>query len=86
MQKTKTIPRFNGIQTIHRFDNGYGASVIEHSISHGREMAVVKFIGPDIEDFVLCYDTPITNDVLGHLSTVDVDRHLADIAALSSSV
>jgi len=86
MQKTKTIPRFNGIQTIHRFDNGYGASVIEHSFSRGREMAVVKFIGPDIEDFDLCYTTPITHDVLGHLSPADVEMYLKRIEALPPSV
>jgi hypothetical protein len=86
MQKTKTIPRFNGIQTIHRFDNGYGASVIEHSFSHGREMAVVKFTGDTLDDFDLCYDSGITQDVLGHLSPADVEHYLVRIEKLPSLV
>ena len=49
------------------FANGYGASVIKHSGSYGHdedlwELAVLDSTGD------LCYDTPITSDVLGWLS------------------
>ena len=61
-----------GTQVVHKFDNGYGASVIRHSFSYGNdrglfELAVLKFI-PDTDDFDLDYDTPITDDVLGSLT------------------
>lgn len=77
-----TLSKNGGHQTIYRFDNGYGASVVCHSFSYGTEMAVVKFTGPNIDDFVLCYSTGITDDVLGHLSPDDVDRYLGMIEKL----
>lgn len=64
----ETIFRDGGSQTLYRFDNGYGASVINHSFSYGMELAVTKYSGPHINDFDLCYDTSITNDVIGHLN------------------
>ena len=58
------------------FSNGYGASIIEGGYSYGgRELAVFK--GDDI-----CYDTPITDDVLGGLSPSDVTALLNQIASL----
>lgn len=77
-----THSRNNGIQTIYRFDNGYGASIVNHSYSYGTEMAVIRFDGNDIDSFHLCYDSGITNDVLGHLSPADVDRYLGLIEKL----
>jgi hypothetical protein len=74
----------NGTQTIYRFDNGYGASIVKHSFSYGSEMAVVKFKGSSIDDFNLCYDTPITSDVLGYLTPIDVDNYLNQIEKLPS--
>jgi len=79
-----TIPMNGGTQTIYRFDNGYGASVVNHSFSYGTEMAVVKFNGSSMEDFELCYTTPIAKDVLGHLSPAELDSHLQEISELKS--
>lgn len=81
-----SIPKNGGIQTIYRFDNGYGASVVCHSFSYGTEMAVVKFTGSDLEDFELCYDSGITHDVLGHLSPADVDFYLSKIEKLPPAI
>ena len=44
------------------FDNGYGASIILGSGSYGLELAVITRDG-------LCYDTNITDDVIGHIKT-----------------
>ena len=62
-----------GNQMIMRFPNGYGASVVQHSGSYGHEnnlaeLAVIKFYGPGDLDWHLCYETEVTNDVIGHLT------------------
>jgi hypothetical protein len=64
----------------YHFDNGYGASVIRTEYSYGGkqglfELAVLK--GDE-----LCYDTEITDDVLGHLDEGEVEYWLEKIKAL----
>lgn len=63
-------PRMDGEQWIFRFDNGYGASVITGGIAYCNEaqpfeLAVLKH-------GELCYDTPITDDVIGYLTSDEV--------------
>lgn len=70
-------------QTIYRFANGYGASVINDGYGSQaglKELAVLELV--EGEKFELTYETPITDDVLGHLTDEDVDRALKDIEAL----
>ena len=70
-----------GVQRIYRFENSrYGASVVCHKASYSSkggkwELAVLY-------DDELCYDTPITDDVIGHLNDDDVQKILAKIANL----
>lgn len=76
-----------GKQRVYRFDNDYGASVVRHRFSYGREqglweLAVIRFYGPDPEDFDLTYATPITSDVVGHLAETAVQDLLEQIQAL----
>ena len=52
-----------GTQQVYRFDNNYGALVVNHSFSNGLELAVIKFDG---DDWHLDYTTGITEDVIGH--------------------
>lgn len=67
------------------FPNGYGASVIsggdyfytDGNLEH--ELAVIK---GSAEEWSICYETPITSDVIGHLLPGDVERVLNEIAAL----
>ena len=52
-----------------RFDNRFGASIIKHRHSYGFEkdlweLAVLQNV-PDTNDWLLTFDTPITNDVVG---------------------
>jgi hypothetical protein len=73
-----------GIQYLAFYPNGYGASIVQHPYSYGNssglwELAVIK--GTEGE-WNICYETPITNDVLGHLSENEVDEILTQIEAL----
>lgn len=73
-----------GTQELYRFPNGYGASVIQTNYSYGGddglwEVAVVNFMGDVWE---LCYDTPITSDVIGYLTWVDMRKVLQQIKDL----
>jgi hypothetical protein len=75
----------NGIQYIFKADNGYGASIVQHEYSYGGrvglwEIAVTKY--DEDGDWDICYDTPITNDVLGHLSESEVMDYLTQIEQL----
>ena len=87
MQNFKELPSNpinGGIQYKAFYPNGYGASIVQHSFSYGREdglweLAVLK---GNEEECVICYDTPITGDVLGHLTEEDVNETLEKIAVL----
>jgi len=66
------------------FPNGFGASVVRHSFTRGNrlglfEVAVLR--GQDI-----CYDTPLTQDVIGHQSWDQVCAVLDEIKALSEEI
>lgn len=70
----------NGEQIIFEFENGYGASVLTGSIAYGGiaglfEIAVTR-------NGYLCYDTPITNDVIGYLTIDEALKVLDDIEQL----
>lgn len=57
-----------GIRGVYRFENGYGASVVAGGATtrfrgdYYIELAVLKFGEGD--SFDLCYDTPLTDDVM----------------------
>lgn len=74
-----------GTQTIYKFPNGYGASVISGEyfytdIEHPYELGVLKF--DDEGNGHITYETPITDDVIGHLTEEDVQDTLLQIKAL----
>ena len=78
----KYIERMDGAQWIFGFDNGYGASVITGVIAycddeHPYELAV-------LHHDELCYDTPITDDVIGYLTSDEVFDLLDKIEQLES--
>ena len=73
------------------FPNGYGVSVVRFKIplfgEYGSytsnenewELAVLK--GTE-EESCLCYDTPVTNDVMGHLSAPEVTEIMEQVQSL----
>jgi hypothetical protein len=73
------------VQKLYKFANNYGASVVKGEHTYGGdeglwELAVVIFNTDG--DFNLCYTTPITSDVEGHLTDDAVEELLAKIEAL----
>ena len=78
-------PHNGGVQYMFKFDNGYGASVIKTPTSYGGrnglwELAVCKCY--EHYGWHLCYDTPITDDVIGYLKDEDVMEYLKQIKEL----
>jgi len=78
--KTNPMGADFGIVSRTKFDNGYEASVVKSEHSYGGkdglyELAIFK-------DDDICYDTPITNDVLGYLTDKDVTEVLIKIQQL----
>ena len=77
-------PNWRGAtQARHIFDNGFGVSVITGSNSYTSESAPYELAVLDAEGDVN-YDTPITDDVLGHLTEDDVDELLARVEDLKA--
>ena len=77
-------PLNGGTQSLYRFDNGYGASVVQGPYTYGGSQGLWELgvIAWDGDEYGLTYETPITDDVLGYLGEGDVAEKLQEIAAL----
>jgi hypothetical protein len=73
-----------GIRAEHFFPNGYGVSVVQFPGSYGyeEELYEVAIIKGNPDDFELCYDTYITDDVMGHRDERDVEIIMEEVEAL----
>jgi hypothetical protein len=92
-QKTHNMKTFNdlqfkpindfraGVQATINFQNGYGASIVQHSFSYGHEDGLYELAVLD-EEGGLTYNTSVTNDVLGWLTEDDVTEALIKIQNL----
>jgi hypothetical protein len=74
----------DGIAARHFFPNGYGVSVVQFPGSYGYEeglyeVAILKGLK---EDWEICYDTPITDDIIGYQSMGDIDNLLSQVESL----
>ena len=63
------------------FNNGYGASVVRHMMSYGGKQGLYELAVLDKEGH-LTYDTPVTSDVVGHLTPEEVTNYLIKIQEL----
>lgn len=63
------------------FQNGYVASVVRHEFSYGGKQGLFEVAVMD-KNFNILYDTPITNDVIGHLNSDELVKVLQDIKDL----
>ena len=65
----------------YKFDNGFGASVVSHDFSYGGDKGLLELavLGKDDE---LCYSTPVTSDIEGHLDAAAAFKLLNQIEAL----
>ena len=72
-----------GTQAITYFQNGFGVSVVSgpyfySNISGPYEVAILH------KDGSITYDTPITNDVLGHLNRNEVTEIMRQVQELEN--
>ena len=81
LKETKEV--MDGVQKLYSFPNGYGASVIKHKGSYGGDQGLWELAVLKGEE--LCYNTPITDDVLGRLNDPEVDDYLRQISQLTDA-
>ena len=79
-----TRKSLGGVISSMDFDNGYGVSVIQGPYAYTSgpgeyELAVLK-------DGHLCYDTPVTEDVEGHLSRDGVSELMRQVQQLGETM
>lgn len=77
-------PVIGGIRKLYKFPNGLGASVISHIYSYGGEKGLFELAV--MKDGHINYNTPITSDVLGHLTWEEVEYNLHKISELEEGV
>jgi hypothetical protein len=78
-----------GIQAIQFFENGYGMSVVQFTTPYGSgsygsdeglyEVAILQGVA---ENWNICYDTVLTDDVLGYQSEEEVEVLLYEVENL----
>ena len=75
--------QLSGHQWKFRFENGYGASVIDDGYGADRGLFELAVLDPSGR---IDYTTPLTDDVLGYLTEAEVVEALDKIEALPSGV
>ena len=71
----------NWVRASMKFDNGYGVSVVKGPYTYGGMMGLYELAVLD-GDGDVCYDTPITDNVIGFLAPEDVTRYMIEIQQL----
>jgi len=84
MIKTVSVHKdvyMGGERNIYMFSNHYGASVIRNGMSYGGDRGLWEVAVLD-NNGNICYDTPITSDVIGYLTWEGVEKILKKISKL----
>jgi hypothetical protein len=66
------------------YQNGYGISIICNEFSYGGRdglFEIAVLIG-DEDNYEICYTTPISSDVIGYLTSEEVNSIVEDIKKL----
>jgi hypothetical protein len=73
-----------GVQAKHFFDNGYGISVVRFKYSYGYEQGLYEsaVLKGTEEKYEICYDSVITDDVLGYQTEEEVEVLLHKVGNL----
>jgi hypothetical protein len=79
-ENTMTDKKENNYHCAYNFDNGYGASVVCNKMSYGNETGLFEVAV--LKDGKICYDTEISNDVIGWCDHAEVARLLERIKNL----
>jgi hypothetical protein len=69
-----------GIVSRTKLDNGYEVSVVKSEYSYGGDKGLYELA--IFKDGEICYDTPITDDVIGYLRPEDVTEVMEKIQKL----
>jgi hypothetical protein len=69
-----------GIVSRTKFDNGYEVSVVKSPYTYGGDKGLYELA--IFKDDQICYDTPITDDVIGYLREQDVTEVMEKIQEL----
>ena len=75
----------NGVGLTGEFNNGYGASIVCHDGSYGGPFQIGEsnlYELAVLHNDELCYDTPITDDVLGWQTMEEINKTLKEIEKL----
>lgn len=70
-----------GVRAVMKFDNGYHISVVKNTFSYGGAKGLYEAAVLD-KDGSLTYDTPVTDDVIGHLTPEEVTDVMRQIQEL----
>lgn len=76
----KWVEYLGGVKSTTLFDNGYGVSVIKHDGSYGGKQGLYELAV--LKEGDICYDTEITNDVIGHLTPESVTEIMIKVQEL----
>lgn len=82
IHKKRMLDGHSNNQVVFKFPNGYGASLIQGPYTYGStdglfELAVLIF--PYDDGWEICYDSEISDDVLGYLTDDEVHETLNNI-------
>jgi hypothetical protein len=68
-------------KAVYKFDNGYGVSIVRNEISYGGKEGLFELAVLD-ENGEITYDTEITDDVVGYLTSAQALILAMKVAAL----